>query len=74
MFTLQQAQDAAAFANAHDGGVPQPRAEVVECNVPGRYAVKVRSLTLCMSGGKRWTEVEADTVYTRQGLAAVLGY
>jgi hypothetical protein len=70
---LQEAQEVARFANSHDGGVPQPRADVVEPR-PGHYAVDIRSLTVVMSGSNRWTEIDSDRVYSRAAAARILGY
>jgi hypothetical protein len=74
MMTLDEATNVAAFANSHDGGVTQPRAEVFALNIPKRYGVHIRSLTLVTSGNKRWTEVDTDLVYSRRGALNVLGY
>lgn len=62
--TLDEAQDVARIANSTDGGVPQPRADVVELR-PRKYAVDVRSLTIVMSGSRRWAEVDSQRVYSR---------
>ena len=70
---FQEAQAVAAFANAHEGGVLQPRADVVE-TFPGFYAVDIRSLSVIFSGSTRRTEIDSDRVYSRTGAARVLGY
>lgn len=74
MLTHQQATDLAAWANTHDGGVPQPRADVVPTSTPNRFAVNIRSLSLVSSGSKRWTQIDTDTVYSQHGARHVLGY
>lgn len=62
--TLDEAQEVALIANSTEGGVPQPRADVVElCS--RKYAVDVRSLTIVMSGSRRWAEVETARIYSR---------
>lgn len=74
MLTHQEAINIAAFANSHDGGVPQPRAEVFALNTPDRYGVRIRSLSIVISGSNRWTEIDTDLVYSRRGALNVLGY
>jgi hypothetical protein len=70
---FHEAQFVAAFANSHEGGVPQPRADVVE-TFPGFYAVDIRSLSVIFNGSTRRTEIESERVYNRTGAARVLGY
>ncbi len=71
--TKTEADAVARFANLHDGGVPQPRADVVEY-APGDYAVDIRSLSVVTSGAHRRTEIDTDRVLSRRGAACVLGY
>jgi len=71
--TKTEAAEVAKFANMHDGGVPQPRAEVVEF-APGDYAVDIRSLSIVTSGARRWTEIDTDRAFSRRSAARILGY
>lgn len=75
MFTLQQAQEAEAFANSHKcSAISGPRSEVFALGIEGKYGLKVYSLSLHSSGAERWTTIDCDLVYTKQGLSRVLGY
>lgn len=75
MFTLQQAQEAEAFANSHKcSGISGPRSEVFSLGFDDKWGLKVYSLSLHSAGAERWTTIDCDLVYTKQGLCRVLGY